>query len=129
MAEAGWAGPLVWAFLVERGLDGAELRLFWNRADAHAAVREYLAEDSAGDGIPPADVDEVIEQYNQLSGNTEHVFVGPLPIEGARCVIYGEPMSLAEEADSESWVHTEDANDGGDHTAEYSCGKLRPGAS
>ncbi|MCP4964751.1 MAG: hypothetical protein GY926_05905, partial [bacterium] len=59
MAEAGWAGPLVWAFLVERGLDdGVELRLFWNRADAHAAVREYLAEDWVGDGLPPADVDE-----------------------------------------------------------------------
>ncbi|MCP4966056.1 MAG: hypothetical protein GY926_12575, partial [bacterium] len=108
-------------FLVERGLDdGVELRLFWNRADAHAAVREYLAEDWVGDGLPPADVDEVIEHCNKLPGNTEHVFVGPFPIEGerARCVICGEPVSLAGEADSESWVHAEDANDGGDHTAE-----------
>ncbi|MCP3935925.1 MAG: hypothetical protein GY708_11205 [Actinomycetia bacterium] len=121
MTEAGWAGAPVWAFLVERGFDdGAELRLFWNRADAHAAAREYLAEDWAGDGLTPADADEVIEQYNQLSGNTEHVFVGPLPIEGerARCVICGEPVSLAVEADSESWIHAEDANDRRDHTAE-----------
>lgn len=123
------AEPLVWALLVERGLDdGADLRLFWNLTDAHMAAWEYLADVWAGDGPLPADVDEALEQYNELPGNAEHVFVGQFPVEGerARCLICGEPIGLADETGSESWVHSEDANDGGDHTAEYSFKPMGP---
>ncbi len=117
------AESLAWVFLIERGLDvGAELRLFWNRADAQMAAREYLADVWAGDAPLSADVDEALEQYNELPHRAEHVFVGPLSVEGERkrCALCGEPISLADEADSDRWVHSEDANDGGDHTAEHS---------
>ena len=35
-----------------------------------------------------------------------------------RCELCGEPVELADPSDPESWVHTEDANDLADHTAE-----------
>ncbi len=79
------AESLVWAFVIERGLDtGEELRLFWSRTDAQAAASERLADIWADDGSLPADVDEAIEQYNELLSGTEHTFVGQFPVEGER---------------------------------------------
>lgn len=124
------AESLVWAFVIERGLDtAAELRLFWNRTDAQEAASEHLADVWADDGSLPADVDEAIEQYNKLLSGTEHIFVGQFPVEGERprCELCGEPVSLADAADAESWVHSADANDAGDHTAEFSLNSSEPG--
>lgn len=115
--------------MIERDLDtGAELRLFWNRTDAHAAAIEHLADVWADDGSLPADVDEAIEQYNELLSGTERIFVGQFPVEGERprCELCGEPVSLADEFDAESWVHSADANDAGDHTAEFSPNSSGP---
>lgn len=124
------AESLVWAFVIERGLDtGAELRLFWSRTDAQAATSEHLADVWADDGSLPADVDEAIAQYNELLSGTEHTFVGQFPEEGERprCDLCGEPISLADAADADSWVHSADANDAGDHTAEFSPNSSGPG--
>ena len=78
---------------------------------------------------PPDDVQEAIELYNQLPGVDEHVLLAHFPIVGhqffdgdedarPRCSICGEPLELADTTDGGSWVHAEDANDRGDHTAE-----------
>lgn len=108
---------------------GAELRLFWSRTDAQAAAREHLADVWADDGLPPADVEEGIEQHNELLSGTEHIFVDQFPVAGerSRCDLCGEPISLADAADSDSWVHLVDANDAGDHTAEFSPNSSGPG--
>ena len=34
-----------------------------------------------------------------------------------RCVDCGEPLELERESDAESWIHADDANYFGDHTA------------
>ena len=123
------AESLVWAFVIERGLDtGAELRLFWSRSDAQPAASEHLADVWADDGSLPADVDEAIE-LNQLLSGTEHIFVGQFPVEGERprCELCGEPVSLADAAEAQSWVHSADSNDAGDHTAEFSPNSSGPG--
>jgi hypothetical protein len=74
-------------------------------------------------------VPEAIERYNQLPGVAEHVLVSRFSIEGQqffdgeedlrpRCTVCGEPLVLADPADSESWIHSDDASDQADHTAE-----------
>ena len=110
----------VWVLAIERGLDvGADIRVFWSRDEAHRAAQSYLAEVWSGGRIP-GDLDDAIEAHNSSSVGSEHVYVGRLAVEGERprCVICGEPSVLAEETDPVSWVHAEDADDGGDHTAE-----------
>jgi hypothetical protein len=38
--------------------------------------------------------------------------------ERPRCSLCGEPIELADPLDPEGWIHSDDANDRGDHTAE-----------
>lgn len=120
----------VWVLLIERDIEvGADLTLFWQEAAASAAAWEYLVE-AWPDGQPfPTDVQAAIEIYNQQSGVGEHVLVAAFPVAGRefydgdddprrRCALCGEPVELAEPGDSASWVHTADANDRADHSAE-----------
>lgn len=62
------------------------------------------------------------EEYNELLSGTEHTFVGQFPVEceRPRFDLCGELISLADAADADSWVHSADANEVGDPTAEYS---------
>lgn len=114
-------GVFVWALLIERGLeDGSDLRMFWQRADAEAAARDYLADRWLDDPGSPSDADDAIEQYSGDPTGGEHVLLSRVRIEDtrSRCQLCGEPIALDDEDDPDSWIHTEDANDGADHTAE-----------
>lgn len=112
----------MWALLIERGVDeGSDLRLFWQRSDAEAAVQEHLDETWWEDGpSAPSGLAAVIERYNADPSAGAHLFLGAVAIEGERqrCRVCGEPIVLDDEDDPDSWVHAEDANDGADHTAE-----------
>lgn len=111
----------LWALLIERGIDeGSDLWLFWQRNDAEAAARSYLAETWLHEPGLPSDIDDAIEQYNGEPNVGEHVFLGRVVIEGERqrCRLCSEPIVLDVEDDPDSWVHAADANDRADHTAE-----------
>ena len=118
-------------FQVERGVEeGGELALFWRRTAVAEAVSAYLT-----DRWPPAielrsEVDDAIERYNRAPGVAEHVVLDLVEIRGSeqfdgdtdgrrRCGLCGEPVELADAGNPESWVHASDANDWGDHTAEF----------
>ena len=69
------------------------------------------------------------ELYNHLDGVDEHVAFGPYPVAGnqhfegdqdarSRCRLCREPIELDDDNDPESWIHTQDANYFGDHTAQ-----------
>lgn len=121
MTDSVTGGVPVRALLIERGVDeGSDLRLFWQRGEAEAAAGEHLSDRWFDDPGLPSDTDEAIEQYNGDPTGGEHVFLGRVRIEGerARCQLCSEPIVLDDEDDPDSWVHTEDANDGADHTAE-----------
>ena len=129
MTDGLTRGVPVWVLLIERGIeDGSDLRLFWQRDQAEAAARDYLAEGWLNDpGLPP-DTYDAIEQHNGDPTAAERVFLGQVRIEGdrSRCRLCGEPIVLDEEDDPDSWVHAEDANDGADHTAEFRSSPSQP---
>jgi hypothetical protein len=123
--------PAVWVFLVERGLnDGSDLQLFWHEAAAIDAARAHLSASWPPEELATqADVLEAIEAANQLVGDEEYIVLAPFPIAGnqyfegdtddrPRCRACREPIELDDVDDPESWIHCEDANDLGDHTAE-----------
>jgi len=128
----------VWVLLVERGVEeGAELNLYWREPAATAAARRYLEQASPTDDPQPAEVQEAIETYNQHPGVAEHVLLASFPIEGheffdgdedlrPRCTICGEPVFLVDADDPQSWAHAHDANDRGDHTAEFDSTDSQP---
>lgn len=85
----------------------------------------------------PGEIQAAIEMYNQLPGVTEHVLVAPFSIEGhqffdgdedqrPRCEACGQPVTLADPDDPQSWIHADDANDQGDHTAEVDSTNTQP---
>lgn len=97
MTDAGAGGASVWALLVERDLMvGGDLRLFWTQDAAEAAARDYLAEVWLDGSELPSGVDDVIEQHNGDPATGEHIYLGPVVIEGerARCEVCGEPTVL-----------------------------------
>ena len=117
----------VWVFLVERGVEaGGDIQVFAAGSDAHAAALTYTAEHWPDSDVAiPADRSEAIETYNRLVTD-EVITVAPQPVREARpagsdtrprCAGCGEPIELASDDDPESWVHAEDANYFGDHTA------------
>jgi len=121
----------VWVFLVERGLnDGSDLQLFWHEEAAIDAARSHLSRSWPIEELATkADVLEAIEAANQLVGDEEYIVLAPFPIAGhqhfegdtderPRCSACREPVELDDPDDPESWIHWEDANDLGDHTAE-----------
>ena len=123
--------PAIWVLLVERGVsEGSDLLLFWHETDAIEAARDHLLGSWPADELATkADVLEAIEAANQLVGDEEYVTLSPFPIgghqhfEGAtdkrpRCKACREPIELDDPSDPVSWIHCEDANDLGDHTAE-----------
>ena len=83
-------------------------------ADAGGALR-------VGDHALPPRVDEVVRQVLELladgkaAGYTVSVFVPDA--ERPKCGACGEPIELADPTDRESWIHAEDANYFGDHSA------------
>jgi hypothetical protein len=125
------SGRLLWVFLVERGLEaGSDVQLFWHESDALAAARLHLSRWWPVEELGTADdIAEAIEASNQVAGREEYLTLEALPIVGnqffegdvdrrPRCAACREPIELADRADPDSWVHCEDANDLGDHTAE-----------
>lgn len=121
----------VWLFLVERAIDtGPALALFWHEADALAAARTHLQPHyGPGDLARDADVREAIEGSNQIVGREEYLTLERVPVAGhryvdgasdrrPRCRECREPIELDDPADPQSWIHAEDANDLGDHSAE-----------
>jgi hypothetical protein len=123
--------PAVWVLLIERGLnDGSDLELFWHEADAIEAARGHVLNSWPPEDLATkADVLEAIEAANQLVGDEEYIVLAPFPITGnqyfegetderPRCIACREPIELHDSNDPESWVHCDDANDLGDHTAE-----------
>lgn len=123
--------PAVWVFLVERGLNkGGELQLFWHEVAATDAARAHLSTSlPLKELATKADVLEAIEAANQLVGAEEFIVLAPYPIAGnqyfegdvddrPRCLACRQPIELEDPKDPESWIHCEDANDLGDHTAE-----------
>jgi hypothetical protein len=124
--------PAIWVLLVERGIsEGSNLQLFWHETDAIEGARRHLLGAWTPDELATkADVLKAIEAANQLVGDDEYVTVAPFPIAGnpyfegttdhrPRCKACREPIELDDPGDPSSWVHGEDSNDLGDHTAEF----------
>ena len=88
--------PRIWLVHSRTQQDDA-VAAFWERVDAEAYAE---ARRTANPG-----------QSSVLS---------QLVVQGGRrrCRLCGEPMVLDDPSDVESWRHTDDANDLGDHTAE-----------
>jgi hypothetical protein len=120
----------VWVLLVERSLgEGGDLTLFWHEGDASRAALEHVTARWPDDTAPiPPNAHVAVEQYNQLPGIGEYVVLATFPIVGhqyfegdvdarPRCSLCGEPIELAYASDPESWIHAEDANYFGDHSA------------
>jgi len=76
--------PVVWVFLVERGLDaGSDLRLFWHEAEAIEAARVHLSNSWPIEGLVTQDrVYEAIESVNQLEGDEEYIVLAEFPVTG-----------------------------------------------
>ncbi|HUP76811.1 MAG TPA: hypothetical protein VM282_27510 [Acidimicrobiales bacterium] len=115
---------VVWVVRAE-----GDVALFWHESDALQAVHAHLARLWPHDHVPiPADTHAAVELYNHLDGVDDHVAFGPYPVAGnqhfegdrdtrSRCRLCREPIELEDENDPESWIHTQDANYFGDHTA------------
>ncbi|MCP3854932.1 MAG: hypothetical protein GY698_09385 [Actinomycetia bacterium] len=128
----------VWVLLIERSVhQGAELSLHWRESAASLAARRYLEQAWSADHPLPTDLQEAIETYNQLSAVAEHVLLAPFSIEGhqffdgdqdlrPRCEVCGQPVTLADVDDPQSWIHAGDANDWADHGAEVDSPDLLP---
>ena len=86
----------VWLVLVPGRAD-SPVAAFWEWADAVAHEAALLA-------TGPADI--AVAQQVVVQG------------ERGRCRLCREPVVLADLLDPESWRHSDDANDLGDHTAE-----------
>ncbi|MEX1126346.1 MAG: hypothetical protein WEE53_11850 [Acidimicrobiia bacterium] len=76
--------PVVWVFLVERGLDaGSDLRLFWHETDAIEAARVHLSVSRPSqDLVTRGQVYEVIEAANQLAGAQEYIVLTAFLVTG-----------------------------------------------
>lgn len=122
---------LVWSLLVERAEpEETDLRLFWRKRAAVAALKAYLASTWPEDATPMSgDPHDAMEHYNESVGGAEHVTLAPLHVEGHQffdgdedrrpsCRLCREPIELAEPDEPESWIHAADSQDWGDHTAE-----------
>lgn len=128
----------VWVLLIERGVDkGADLSLHWREPTVSAAARRHLEQAWPVEDPMPAEIQEAIEMYNQLPGVAEHVVVAPFSIEGhqffdgdedlrPRCEACGQPVTLADADDPESWIHADDADDRAGHTAEVDSVDRQP---
>jgi hypothetical protein len=86
----------VWLVLVNGQAD-APIAGFWEQADAVTYAEALRVADPGGRPL----VREVVLQ------GARH-----------RCRLCGEPVVLDDRSDPMSWIHAEDANDLGDHTAE-----------
>ena len=89
-------GTRAWLVLATGQAD-APIAGFWEQADAATYARALRVADSGG-----------------------RPFVREVVLQGARrrCQLCGEPVVLDDRSDPMSWIHAEDANDLGDHTAE-----------
>ncbi len=89
-------GTRVWLVLAT-GQVNAPIAGFWEQADA-VTYAEALRVTDPG----------------------RHPLVREVVLQGAlhRCQLCGEPVVLDDRSDPMSWIHAEDANDLGDHTAE-----------
>lgn len=78
--------PVVWVFLVERGLDaGSDLRLFWHEAEAIETARGHLSGSWPIEGlVTPDQAYEAIEAVNQMASNEEFVVLAQFPVTGHR---------------------------------------------
>jgi hypothetical protein len=86
----------VWLVLASDRPEGG-VAAFWERTDAAG----HAARLNAANPREGAVVREVVVQGSRR-----------------RCRLCGEPVVLDDPSDPMSWIHTEDANDFGDHTAE-----------
>ncbi len=86
----------VWLVLATDQSDSV-VAAFWERADA-AAHAAMLSTPNPDESVV---LSEVIVQGSRR-----------------RCRLCGEPVVLDDPSDPMSWIHAEDANDLGDHTAE-----------
>lgn len=89
-------GTRAWLVLVTGQAD-APIAGFWEQADAVTYAEALRVTDPGGRPL----VREVVLQ------GARH-----------RCQLCGEPVVLDDRSDPMSWIHAEDANDLGDHTAE-----------
>ncbi len=127
-SSAGKACGCSWSSVASRL--GSDVQLFWHKADALAAARQHLSSGWPIEQLISAEhIAEAIEASNQFVGADEYVTLAPFPIAGnqyfegevdtrPRCATCREPIKLGDPEEPESWVHCEDANDLGDHTAE-----------
>jgi|SRR5581483_1034728 len=76
---------------------------------------------SVGEITLPPGVDGALRPVLELLAEGKPVWFGAgefVPDQHRpKCAGCGEPVELADPSDPESWVHTEDANRSGDHTA------------
>ena len=86
----------VWVVMIEPRTDGP-VAVFWTESAASAHAAE----------LSSADPNEAVNIRSAVVQGQRH-----------RCRLCGEPVELDDPSDSMSWIHTPDANDSGDHTAE-----------
>jgi len=111
-------GP--WLVLVAHASSvAAETALFWSEASALAFAEQLVLARWSG-ASPPLIGGSPIDAYNASVEPSERVVIRPVEIRGERerCKLCGEPIVLDDPADPMSWIHAEDADDMGDHTAE-----------
>jgi hypothetical protein len=72
------------------------------------------------DGAPSADASQTDEAQPSTAASPTRLdaLSNLLWHERPRCRLCGEPIVLDDPDDLMSWIHAEDANDQGDHTAE-----------
>ena len=114
------SGGGLWLVLVAHASSvAAETALFWSEASA-LAFAEHLVLARLSGASPPSIGDSAIDIYNASVDPSDRVVIRQVEIRGERerCSICGEPIVLDDPADPMSWIHAEDADDMGDHTAE-----------
>ena len=97
MSHRATAGRTTVWLAFDTGRPGDSVAAFWERAGAVVHVEALSAANPGGDVV----LMQVVVQG-----------------ERRRCRLCGEPVVLDDPADPMSWIHAEDASDGGDHTAE-----------